>query len=382
MKILLAPDSFKGTMSSLEVINYIERVAKNHFINPDIVKVPIADGGEGTVEALVSASSGEYRTVAVTDPLGRKINATYGIVNGDTAIIEMAQASGLPLLKEVERNPLLATSYGTGEIIKAVLDAGIRNLIIGLGGSATNDGGIGAMQALGISFSDLEGNEVGFGGKFLSKISSVDTKNMHPGIKDCNITVICDVSNPLTGPKGATHIFGAQKGADEKTLDLLESGMKNYSKIMSDYLGIDIESIPGAGAAGGLGAALVGFLGAALKPGIETVLDFVGFDKLLEGVDIVITGEGRIDGQSVFGKVPVGIARRCSGRKIPVVAIVGSMGQDAQKVYDYGISSIIPVINAAMPLEEALSRSRELMEDAADRLFRLLKVGMDIKVGQ
>lgn len=378
MKIVLAPDSFKGTLSSLEVIQHVESVAHEHFPSLEIVKVPIADGGEGTVEALVLAAGGEYRIVQVTDPLGRKTKACYGVVNNKTAILEMAQASGLPLLSGNERDPMVTTTYGTGELIKAALDEGIRELIIGIGGSATNDGGLGAAQALGIRFLDKAGEEVGFGGQALSRVSSIDTKGLDPRIQECSITVICDVSNPLTGPAGATYTFGPQKGADAKKLEILEAGMKNYATVLAKHVGFDIENTAGAGAAGGLGAALLGFFGATLKSGIDTVLDFVQFDRLLEGADLVITGEGRIDGQSIFGKVPVGVAKRSKEKNVPVAAIVGSMGPDAQKVYMYGIDSIIPAVNGVMPLEEALSRSEELIRDAADRLFRLLKVGMKI----
>ena len=378
MKIILAPDSFKGSMSSMKTIQLLEKTASSHFPDVEIIKVPIADGGEGTVEALVTATKGEYRQVEVTGPLEKKVIATYGVINGKTAVLEMAQASGLPLLKSEERNPLLTTTYGTGELIKAVLDQGIRDIIIGIGGSATNDGGIGASQALGIRFCNSEGREVGFGGGELSRITAIDLTDMDPRIRESNITVICDVSNPLTGPTGATFIFGPQKGAAGEILEVLEAGMKNYARIAKSQLGLEIDDIPGAGAAGGLGAALVGFMGAKLKSGIETVLDFVEFDRLLEGADLVVTGEGRIDGQSVFGKVPVGVAKRCRQKGVSTVAIVGSIGPEAHKVYEFGIDSIISAVSAPIPLEEALSRSEELFCDAADRMFRMIKVGMKL----
>lgn len=379
MKILLAPDSFKGTMTSIEVINYLEEAARRHFDNLEVVKVPIADGGEGTIDSLVLATGGEYRWKWVIGPLGSPVNAKYGVIDGKTAVIEMAQTSGLPLLQVHERNPMLTTTYGTGQLIKAALDEGMREFIIGIGGSATNDGGIGAAQALGVRFLDNEGNDVGFGGQNLSKIHTIVTEEMDPRIKESKITVICDVSNPLTGPHGATAIYGPQKGATEEMLKALEEGMKNYEEVIKRCTGKDIGSAPGAGAAGGLGAALMCFFGAELKAGIDTVLDFVGFDSLLEGVDLVVTGEGKIDGQSVFGKVPVGVAKRCKSRGVKVVAIVGSMGPDAIKVYNHGISSIMTTINRDMPLEEALSNAVELMKDAADRMFRFIKLGMDIR---
>ena len=380
MKIVFAPDSFKGTMSSLQVIQILERAASSHFSDLQVVKVPIADGGEGTVEALITAMGGEYRYAQVTGPLeGMSVKAMYGVSKNGTAIIEMAQASGLPLLDENQRNPLLTTTYGTGELIRVALDEGIREFIIGIGGSATNDGGMGMAQALGIAFLDGEGRNVGFGGQYLSEVRQIVMDGLDPRIRESKITVICDVSNPLTGPQGATYVYGPQKGATKEMLEILEKGMKNYAGVIQRQMGIDMDSIPGAGAAGGLGAALTGLLGAVLKPGIEAVLEFTDFDSLLDGVNLVVTGEGRIDEQSVFGKVPVGVAKRCKGKNIPVVAISGIMGKNAGAVYDYGINSIMTTVNRAMPLEEALTNAEELLYDAADRMFRLIKTGMDIQ---
>ncbi|MGE5678561.1 MAG: glycerate kinase [Pseudomonadota bacterium] len=378
MKILFAPDSFKGTMSSIKVIELLKDAASKHFTPLETVDVPIADGGEGTVDSLKIATGGEYRHKVVSGPLGQPVKAMYGIINGDTAVIEMAQASGITLIKDEERNPLLTTTYGTGELIKEALDLGIRKFIVGIGGSATNDGGIGAAQALGISFLDDSGKEVGYGGQQLSKISKILVNKIDPRIKESSFIVICDVSNPLTGESGATAVYGPQKGATKEMLEILESGMKNYASVIKDTIGQDIDKMPGAGAAGGLGAALMAFFGARLKPGIETILEIVNFDKLLEGVDLVITGEGRIDGQSVYGKVPVGVASHCRKKGIKVVAIVGSMGQKAENTYEFGIDSIMTAINKDMELREALSRSEELLKDAADRMFRMIKVGMSI----
>lgn len=379
MKILLAPDSFKGTFTSMEVIHHLEEAAKRHFPDVETVKVPIADGGEGTVEALVTAASGQYREVYVTGPMGGKVKAKFGAINGDTAVIEVAQASGITLVSNDERNPLRATTFGTGELIKAALDDGFRNFIVGIGGSATNDGGIGAAQALGIKFLDKDGLEIGCGGGELHKIDRIDAGAIDSRIKESSITIICDVSNPMTGPEGATMVYGPQKGADEAALRILEEGMKNYAGVIRKTAGVDVEPMPGLGAAGGFSAPFVAFFNAQMKPGIETILDVVHFDRLLEGVDLVITGEGKIDGQSVYGKVPVGIAKRCKAKGIGVVAVVGGMGSGAQAVYEHGIDSIIPTVNKDMSLDEALSRSEELMRDAADRLFRLIKVGMNIR---
>jgi glycerate kinase len=377
MKIVLAPDSFKGTLSSMEIIDHLEKAAKNYFDPVEIVKVPIADGGEGTVDALVIATDGEYRHVEVMGPMPeQRVKAKYGIINGKTAVIEMAEASGLTLVEKGKKNPLLTTTYGTGQVIKAALDEGIRDFVIGIGGSATNDGGIGASQAVGVKFLDEKGKEVGFGGQELSRIKEIIIDDMDHRIKESTITVICDVNNPLIGPNGATAIYGPQKGVNKDNFDILESGMANYQTLIKKVTGLDMAEIPGSGAAGGLGAALVTFFGATLKPGINAVLDYVDFDNLVKGANLVITGEGRIDGQSIYGKVPVGVAQRCKPLNIPVVAMVGGMGPDAQKVYEYGIDSIMTTVNSPMPLSEALSRADELMADAADRLFRLIKVGM------
>ncbi len=380
MKILLAPDSFKGTMSSLKVIDLIEVVAKRHFSPLEVIKLPIADGGEGTVDAFILSKGGFYKEVEVSGPLpGQRIAAKYGSIDTNTAVIEMAEASGLTLVPVDQRNPLITTTYGTGELIKAALDNGTRTFIIGIGGSATNDGGIGVAQALGIQFLDANGQDVSRGGQALEKIERIVLDGLDPRIKESTFTVICDVSNPLTGPKGATAIFGPQKGVTEENFEILESGMIKYEALLNKTTGMDMKLIPGTGAAGGLGAAMIAFLQGVLKPGIDTILDFVDFDTLLEGVDLVITGEGRMDGQSVFGKVPVGIAKRCKLQNIPVAAIVGGMGIDAHKVYEYGIDSIMPTVNSAMPLEEAMARSNELLMDAADRLFRFIKAGMRMK---
>lgn len=383
MKILLAPDSFKGTQTSIDIIGILEKAATKHFPDVETVKVPIADGGEGTVESLIISTNGEYRNVPVMGPMNDQIvQACYGIINGKTAVIEMAQASGITLLPDGKKDPLNATTFGTGELIKAALDEGIRDFLIGIGGSATNDGGIGAAKALGIKFLDANNVELGFGGKELSKIRKINMDSIDTRIKESSFTIICDVSNPLTGPKGATAIYGPQKGVTPELFSQLEAGMINYRDLIYHSVGLNMDDIPGTGASGGLGAALVAFFGGVLKPGIETILDYVNFDKLLENVDLVITGEGKIDGQSVFGKVPVGVARRSKLKNIPVAVIAGGMGKDASNVYDFGIDSIMTTINKDMTLEEALSNSTQLLMDAADRMFRFIKIGIEIEKGK
>ena len=379
MRFLFASDSFKGTLSSEQIIRLLEDSAKRIFPGCETIGVPIADGGEGTVEAVTAVTRGEIRKVRVHGPLMEEVDASYGVFGGDSAVIEMAAASGLPLVPPKKRNPLHTTTFGTGELIRDALDHGYRKLSVAIGGSATNDGGMGAMRALGIRFLDREGEELAGTGSDLGRVKDIDVSGLHPAIRQACITVMCDVSNPLTGPEGASYTFGAQKGGTPEILDELEAGMKNYAEIMREKLGINVEKKAGAGAAGGIGAALCGFLGAELKPGIETVLDLIEFDQLLEQTDLVVTGEGRIDWQSAFGKVPSGVGLRCKKRGIPAVALVGGMGEGAEQLYEFGIESIIPTINSAMPIEEALSRAEELYRGAAERMFRMLRAGQKLK---
>ena len=379
MKFLFASDSFKGTLSSEQIIRLLTESAKEAFPDCETAGTLIADGGEGTVDAVIAMTKGELIRVPVHGPLMEETTAVYGKINEDSAIIEMAAASGLPMVPENLRNPLNTTTYGTGELIRDALDRGFRNISVALGGSATNDGGMGAMSALGVKFLDKDGNVLDGKGSDLEKVASVDVSGLHPAVAETKFTVMCDVNNPLTGPDGATYTCGKQKGGTPEILDRLEAGMKSYAKVAGEALGKDIDHIAGAGAAGGMGAALCGFLNAGLKSGIETVLDLIGFDEMLEGVDLVVTGEGRIDWQSAFGKVPSGIGMRCKKKGVPAVAIVGGMGNGAEKIYEFGVESIIPTINGAMDINEALERAEELYKGAADRMFRFLKVGMQMK---
>lgn len=379
MKFLFASDSFKGTLSSEQIISLLTQSAKEAFPDCETVGTLIADGGEGTVDAVIAMTKGELIRVPVHGPLMEETTAVYGKIDENTAIIEMAAASGLPMVPENLRNPLHTTSYGTGELIRDALDRGFRRISVAIGGSATNDGGMGAMSALGVRFLDQDGHVLEGRGEDLEKVASVDLSGLHPAAAQAEFTVMCDVNNPLTGRDGATYTFGNQKGGTPEILDRLEEGMKSYARVAGEALGKDIDHIAGAGAAGGLGAALCGFLNASLKSGIETVLDLIGFDAMLDGVDLVITGEGRIDWQSAFGKVPSGIGMRCRKKGIPAVAIVGGMGNGAEKIYEFGVESIIPTINGAMDIQEALDRAEELYKGAADRMFRFLKVGMQMK---
>ncbi len=376
MKFLFASDSFKGSLTSEQQISLLKEAAEEIFPGCECMGLPMADGGEGTVDAVISVTGGKIQKVKVHGPLMEEITASYGIFNGDSAIIEMAAASGLPMVPEDMRDPLNTTSYGTGELIKDALSKGLKNITIGIGGSATNDGGMGAMRALGIRFLDASGSELKGVGADLEKVADIDMSGLDTAVKDADITVMCDVTNPLTGPDGATYTFGKQKGGTPQILDRLEAGMKHYAAIICEKLGKDVENMPGAGAAGGMGAALCAYLGADLKSGIETVLDLYDLDDLLNGVDLVITGEGRMDWQSSFGKVPSGVGERCKAKGVPAVAIVGGMGKGAEDIYEHGVVSIITTINGAMSIDEACSRAPELYRSAAERLFRIYRAGL------
>ncbi len=373
MKFVFASDSFKGSLSSEKINDILTAVAHRHFPDCETAAILTADGGEGTVDAVLAGTGGERVSVSVRDPLGRPITASYGRISETSAIIEMAAASGLPLLTESERNPLLTSTYGTGELIAHALDHGATDLTVAIGGSATNDGGMGAMTALGIRFLDADGNSLSGVGADLEKVADIDLSGLHPRLKEAKFTVMCDVNNPLVGERGATYVFGPQKGATPDIAKRLEAGMQNYAEVIERTLGISVANTAGGGAAGGLGAALLVFLGAKMNSGIDTLLDLVKFDALLSEADFVITGEGRMDSQSADGKVACGVGLRCKKEGVPAFAIVGGMGSGADAIYDCGICSILPTVNAPMPLSEAIERAEELYENAAERLFRLIK---------
>ena len=373
MKFLFASDSFKGTLSTEKTAELLTKAAKQIFPRCECIGVPVADGGEGTVDAVLSANGGSRVLVRANDPLMRPLEASYGKMDGDRAIIEMAAASGLPLLAAGERNPAKTTSYGTGELIAAALKAGCKDITIAIGGSATNDGGMGCMSALGIRFLDEEGKELAGTGENLIFVKHIDTSKMLLQAKEARFTVICDVTNPLCGPEGATYTYGPQKGGTPEILASLEEGMHHYRDVIIKELGINPDTLPGSGAAGGLGGALAVFLGATLKSGIETVLDLVDFNKKLEDVSLVVTGEGRLDWQSCFGKVVQGVGTRCKNKGIPAVALVGSTGEGAEQILQHGISEIITTAPADMPLAEALQRAEELYLEAAARMFSQYK---------
>ena len=381
MKFIFAPDSFKGSLTAMESCDILERVAGRIFPGVACVSVPVADGGEGTVDALLRAMGGARIKTGVTGPLFEPETAEWGLLpGGGTAVMEMAQASGLPYVPADRKDPRNATSLGTGEMIAAALKAGVRRILIGIGGSATNDGGIGMLTALGAVFTDADGQSVRPVGGALARVAGADFSGLMPELKETEITVICDVTNPLLGENGATFIYGPQKGATPEIRDELEAGMAHFAGVVSAACGRDIASFPGAGAAGGLGAALGGVLGARLKTGIDAVLEAVDFDDKLRGVSLAVTGEGRIDGQSVrFGKVPVGVAKRCAAQGIPVVAIVGGIGDGAEGLFELCQSTIQTTAPGPISLEKAMAEAPRLYEQAAERLFRAIRIGMSLK---
>ena len=378
MKLLFASDSFKGSLSCGQTAALLKQAAESVFGRCETLAVPVADGGEGTVDAVVQAEHGTRISLTVHGPLMEPVTAEYGVFGDHKAVIEMAAASGLPLVPEDRRDPRYTTSYGTGELVLHALENGHRDISIAIGGSATNDGGMGCMRALGIRFLDENGRELEGYGRDLIHVRRIDTDGLDPWLKEAGITVMCDVTNPLCGENGATWTFGRQKGATEEIQKELEEGMCNYNRVILDQFGIDCSRTEGAGAAGGLGAALMVFLHGEMRSDIETVLDLIRFDERLEGVDLVVTGEGRTDWQSCFGKVMQGIGTHAKAKGIPVAGLSGSLGRDAMDICDYGISSLMTTVNAPMELDEALSRAEELYLEAAVRMFRFIRTGMEI----
>ncbi|WP_113671886.1 glycerate kinase [Vallitalea guaymasensis] len=372
-KIVIASDSFKGTMDSINVCNIVEKGIKN--IRPEIktITIPIADGGEGTVDAFLNAIGGIKVTKKVTGPLFDKIEATYGILDDGSAVIEMAQASGLPLV-EGRENPLKTTTYGTGELIQDALEKGCSKIIIGIGGSATNDGGVGMAAALGVRFLQEDNSEIELTGEGLGSLATIDTSNLNSKISDCQFIVACDVDNPLYGANGAAYVFAPQKGANAEMVKILDENLKHYAGIVNRDLGINLQKYKGSGAAGGLGAGLVAFVDAQLKSGINILLDAVNFDDLVADADLIITGEGKIDGQSLRGKVPVGIADRAVKYHKPVIAIVGAIGDETDALYERGISSIFSINQRPEAFEVAKNYSEENLLKTTESIIRLVSV--------
>lgn len=377
MKIVVAPQSFKGSLDATEVANCIARGVRQVFPNAEITLLPVADGGEGTVRALVQASNGRVMSSRVMGPLERPVNANWGMLgDGSTGVVEMAAASGLPLIRRDERNPMRTTTYGTGELIRHALDHGVRRLIIGIGGSATNDGGTGMARALGVRFLDAEGHELPLGGGALRRLARIDVSDLDPRIYGVEVEVASDVNNPLCGPNGATAVYGPQKGADHQMVHDLDRGMRRYGDLLRDDLGKYVAETPGAGAAGGLGAGLMAFLDARMQPGVDIIFKALKLDQHLERADLVFTGEGRMDRQDLYGKAPLAVAQRAHRLGVPCIAVVGSTGRDYHIVYDHGIDAVIGTTNRPMPLERAVAESSRLITEAAMRACRMVQVGL------
>jgi glycerate kinase len=372
MNIILAPDSFKGSLSATAAAEYMARGTSEIMPDARITKLPLSDGGEGLVESLVTATGGQIFYQQVTGPLGNPVNAFWGMLgDGITAVVEMAAASGLLLIPEEQKNPMISTTFGTGELIKSALDKRCSRLIIGIGGSATNDGGAGMVQSLGARLLDKQGKELSFGGGQLAQLAKIDVSGLDPRLKEVEILVACDVDNPLTGPTGASYIYGPQKGATAEMVQILDAGLKHYAEVIKRDLKIDVEHIPGAGAAGGLGAGLLAFLEGRLTPGIDLVMQTVGLGEKLVDCDLVITGEGKLDGQSAYGKVPVGVARKAKRFGVPVVVLAGSITEDAEVLHQEGITAQFSIINAPMLLSEAMSKTGQLLECTTKEVLRL-----------
>ncbi|MDU7148950.1 MAG: glycerate kinase [Clostridium sp.] len=374
MKFILAPDSFKESMTSKDACNAMERGIKKVIKDAICIKVPMADGGEGTVEALVEATEGRFVSAVVTDPLGhRKIKATYGILgNGEKAIIEMASASGIHLVEGKNRNPLITTTYGTGELILDAINRGIKHIIIGIGGSATNDGGAGMIQALGAHLLDKEGKELNFGGSELIKLNTIDLTNFDKRLNDVIFEVACDVNNPLIGENGASRIFGPQKGATEDMIIQLDEALANYAEVIKRELGIDVANVEGAGAAGGVGAALLAFFNGRLKSGIELIIKHTDLENKIKEADFVFTGEGSIDRQTIFGKTPMGVASVAKKSGVKTIAFAGKIDEGSENLYDVGINSIFGIIRGVCSLEEALKNGEINLEKTVENVVRTL----------
>lgn len=371
-KLVLAPDSFKGTMSAVTICKLMREVIISHYPNAEVISVPIADGGEGSVEAFVTAQNGRYVNCKVNDPHWNEISATYGLLPDETAIIEVAAAIGLPLVYETH-DVGAATTFGVGQLIEDAISKGCKNIIIGLGGSSTNDGGTGTAAALGVKFFNKNGEAFIPVGQTLDQIVHIDVSQINPEVKTCKFVSMCDVDNPFFGIKGAAYVYGPQKGANEEMVKLLDSGLHHLADVIKSDLGLEVQNIPGAGAAGGMGGGLMAFLGSELQKGIEVVLDLVKFDEVLENTDFVFTGEGRLDSQSLDGKAVIGVSHRAKMKGIPVIAIVGDIGNNILNIYDEGITGIFSINRVAIPYQQSKKRAAEDLVLTVDNLMRLFK---------
>ena len=377
MKIVIAPQEFKESLRGIEIAQAMREGVSRVWPDAETLLVPVADGGDGTLQSLVDASDGKVMTATVDDPLGRPIEAVWGALgDGRTAVIEMARSSGLALLKPEERDPLVTTTCGVGQLMSLALDAGYRHLIIGIGGSATNDGGAGMAQALGANLLDADGTELVRGGGALAHLRRIDVSGLDSRLADTKIDVACDVNNPLCGETGASEIFGPQKGADAETVAYLDDALQRYGELLQRDLGRDVMEVPGAGAAGGLGAGLMAFTGAQLRRGADIVIDALDLEARLEGASLVIVGEGQTDRSTVFNKAPVAVAQRAKARGIPTVAISGSLGDGFEQIHDHGIDAAFSILDHCMTLEDAMSGTAELVADATEQVCRALSVNV------
>jgi glycerate kinase len=378
MKIVIAPDSFKESLTSLEVASEIETGLRRVWPDATYVKVPMADGGEGTVRSLVDATGGEIVQVEVSGPLGAKVLASYGLLgDGKTAVIEMAEASGLPLVPRDQRDPLRASTFGTGELIADAIQRGVNEIILGIGGSATNDGGAGLAQALGIRFVNFGGALIGdrIAGGDLDQVQAVDMSAVNPGLANIRINVACDVTNPLCGEKGASRVYGPQKGATPEMVERLDKNLEHFARVIKRSIGADVADRPGAGAGGGIGAGLMAFTNAELKSGIELVVEATRLTEQMQGATLAVTGEGRVDFQTAFGKTPSGVAAAARKHGVPVVAIGGGLSDDASGVFEHGIDGLEAATAAPMTLEAAFANARQNLQNAAERVARLIDIG-------
>jgi glycerate kinase len=376
MHLLICPDSFKECLPARQVAEHIANGIKRLRSADEIKILPLADGGEGTVSSLVDATGGSMVWLKAHDPLLREIDTTIGILgDGKTAVIEMASASGLALLKSEERNPWITTTFGTGELIKQALDKGCMKIIVGVGGSATNDGGMGAVEALGAKFLDENGRDLPPGGGSLGRLAEIDLTGLDRRIPECTIIVACDVTNPLTGKDGASLVYGPQKGADTLMTERLDRNLRHYAGCIKKYLGKNVAHIPGSGAAGGLSAGLLAFADASIRPGFELVSEITDLAAWIAWADLIITGEGKIDFQTLFGKTVFGVASLAKECNKPVIAIAGILGEGYELMVEKGIQGIVPVTDKIMSLEEAMKNAGSLIEDTAERIFRLLQLG-------
>jgi len=375
MRVVIAPNAFKGSLTAEQAAECIARGIDRAVPGCVTVRVPVADGGDGTARAVVAATGGRWVRCEARDPLGRRVSSGFGVTgDGGTAVIEMALASGLALLTPEERTPLLTSSAGTGDLIRAALDEGVRELLIGIGGSATNDGGAGLARALGVKFLDANGGELDGTGGSLERLSRIDVRGLDPRLKRVRIDAACDVDNPLFGPRGAASVYGPQKGATPEAVERLDRGLRRFAETVARDLGVDVAALPGGGAAGGLGAGLAAFFGARLVPGAERVLEIVGFRQKLAGCDWVITGEGRLDGQTVFGKAPAAVAKAAREQGIPAIALCGSLGPGAESVREAGIEAYFSALETSVAESDLPALGPGMLERCAEQVGRLLEL--------